>query len=57
MPEFKNITLTWQQLQKLKAYIITLGSISECPQGELRDKDGNICVEWNDTEVKFLLPE
>jgi len=57
MPEFKNITLTWPQLQKLEKYIASVRGISGCPQGELKDTEGNICIEWSEAEVKFNLPE
>jgi len=55
MGETVNVTLTWPQLQKLERYISALRGISECPQGELKDKEGSLCIEFNETEVKFTL--
>lgn len=52
-----SITLSWAQLLKLEKYISALRGITECPQGELKDKDGNLCIEFDDTEVKFTLYE
>ncbi len=57
MPEFKDITLTWKQLKKLELYIASLRVISYSPKGELKDEEGNVTIEWDENEVKFLLPE
>lgn len=57
MPEFLPVVVTWMQLKKLEQYIASLKVISHSPQGELKDGEGNVFIEWDETEVKFNLPE
>lgn len=57
MPEFKNVTLTWTQLTQLEQYIVAIKVIAKCPYGELKTEGGHVCIEWDESEVKFSLPD
>ena len=51
------IELTWPQLRRLEELIRCLAHATLTPKGELKDGEGALILEWDETEVKFNLSE
>ena len=51
------LSLTWPQLNTLQDLFRNLKSADSVAKGELKNSDNVTLLEWDESEVKFTLPD